>query len=177
MSPAPPPEGPPAPRRERAPRASRPDMIGYGIVPAGEGEGLLPWSWAVERLTRARNYFLATTRPDGRPHVMVLWGVWLDDDRFHFSTDRSSRKARNLAENPRCVLTPGDADEAVIVEGEARELADEAMRAPFLRAYQAKYDWDVASMNAPIFVLRPRLVFGQIEETFTRSATRWQFDD
>jgi hypothetical protein len=46
----------------------------------------------------------------------------------------------------------------------------------FARAYLAKYNWDVASMNEPVFVIRPRVVFGQIEKTFTESATRWSFD-
>jgi hypothetical protein len=31
-------------------------------------------------------------------------------------------------------------------------------------------------MNEPVFIVRPRVVFGQIEKTFTKSATRWQFD-
>ena len=52
------------------PRASRPHSPGYGI--AADEEGLLPWSWAAERLTVARNFFIATTRPDGRPHLMIV---------------------------------------------------------------------------------------------------------
>src|SRR6516225_7501049 len=91
-------------------------MPGYGIVGAGEGDGLLPWTWAVKHLAGSRNYFLSTTRPDGRPHVMVVWGLWLDDT-FQFSTDKTSRKAKNLTHNPHCVVCPEGADEAVIVEG------------------------------------------------------------
>ena len=75
-------------------------MPGYGI--SDSAEGILPWSWAAERLSQAHNYFVATARPDGRPHVMPVWGLWLDD-AFYFSTGASSRKARNLAANPRCV--------------------------------------------------------------------------
>jgi pyridoxine/pyridoxamine 5'-phosphate oxidase len=156
------------------PRASRPHMPGYGVVAADEGEGLLPWSWARDRLTSARNYFISTVRPDGAPHVMVIWGLWLDE-RFLFSTDRGSRKARNLAANPRCVITPEDGAEAVIVEGTASELADAAERRRFDAAYQAKYGWDTSENPSPVFAVTPRLVFGQIEKTFTKSATRWQF--
>ena len=51
-----------------APRAGRPQMpSGYGINRSTD-EGLLPWSWVQERLTTARNYWIATARPDGRPH-------------------------------------------------------------------------------------------------------------
>jgi hypothetical protein len=58
-----------------APKASRPHMPGYGIVPADSGDGLLEWAWAVERLNRSRNYWIATARPDGRPHVAPVWGT------------------------------------------------------------------------------------------------------
>ena len=52
---------------DRDPAASRPHMPGYGIAPAGDGDGLLPWSWAVHRLEGAVRYWLATTGPDGSP--------------------------------------------------------------------------------------------------------------
>jgi pyridoxine/pyridoxamine 5'-phosphate oxidase len=159
-----------------APRASRPNLPGYGIVGETEGKGLLPFSWAAERLAKARNYFLSTVRPDGSPHVMVIWGVWLDD-RFYFSTGKGSRKARNLAVNPRCVVVPEDGREAIIVEGQASELKDRGELDRFNREYQRKYDWDVSSMSEPVFVVKPSVAYGQIEETFTQSATRWQFGD
>jgi Pyridoxamine 5'-phosphate oxidase len=159
-----------------APRASRPDMPGYGIVPEGEGEGLLPWSWARDRLVAARNYLVATTRPDGGgPHVMPVWGLWLDET-FLFSTGKTSRKAKNLAHNPRCVVCPaGDAEEAVIVEGVARPFEYAAALKPFFAEYERKYGMDVSSMGEPVYLVVPRVVFGQIEKTFTKSATRWTF--
>jgi hypothetical protein len=157
------------------PRASRPIAPGYGIVAETEGEGLLPWSWAAERLGAARNYFLATVREDGRPHLMVLWGLWLDE-AFTFSTGRTSVKARNLAKNPRCVVSCEGGEEAVIVEGTAREITDAGALARFAAAYKVKYDWDVSAMNEPVYALIPRIVFGQIEKTFTKSATKWTFD-
>ncbi len=150
-------------------------MPGYGLAAENEGEGLLPWSWAAERLAQARNYFLATTRPDGRPHVMVVWGLWLDD-AFLFSTGRESRKGRNLAANPNCVVCPDDGEEAVIVEAVVDEVTDRAALARFAAEYQKKYEWDVSSMSEPVFAARPRVVYGQIEKTFTKSATRWTFD-
>jgi pyridoxine/pyridoxamine 5'-phosphate oxidase len=149
-------------------------MPGYGIVAAEEGDGLLPWTWARERLAAARNYFLATTRPDGGPHVMVVWGLWIDDT-FQFSTGKASRKAKNLAAEPRCVVCPEGAEEAVVVEGVAADLTEERARARFFAAYEAKYGMDVSSMGEPLYVVMPRIVFGQIEKTFTKSATRWIF--
>jgi len=154
-------------------------MPDYGVSDAGEGEGLLPWEWAAERLSISHNYLVATTRPDGRPHVMPVWGLWLDD-AFYFSTGRQSRKARNLGANPYCVVTTDQADEAVILEGVAEEVADRASLEPFYEAYKEKYDWDLVQMgfdNEPVYAVRPRVVFGVRERDFTGSATRWTFVD
>jgi hypothetical protein len=153
------------------PRASRPNMPGYGIADEGE---LLPWSWARDKLTQARNYFIATTCPDGRPHLSVVWGLFLDD-QFLFSTGRDSRKGKNLAHDPRCSIAPGDADEAVLLDGVARALDDDGLRARWVAEYKTKYDIDVSSMPDAPYVVKPVRVFGQIEETFTKTATRWTF--
>ncbi|MBW8766979.1 MAG: hypothetical protein JF630_12380, partial [Geodermatophilales bacterium] len=59
------------------PPADRPVMPGYGILPADEGSGLIPWAEVERRLAIAHDYWLATVALDGRPHVMPLWGVWL----------------------------------------------------------------------------------------------------
>lgn len=87
-------------------------MPDYGIKQSDEG--LLPWSWAEERLTTSRNYWVTTLWPDGRPHSMPVWGVW-DGEALWFSSGRRSRKARNLAADPRCVVTTENADEPVVV--------------------------------------------------------------
>src|SRR5262245_1171592 len=81
--------------------ATRPAVPGYEF--STEKTGLLPWKWAVKRLKKSRQYWIATTRPDGSPHLMIIWGLWLEDS-FWFSTGAKSRKARNMAENPRCVV-------------------------------------------------------------------------
>src|SRR6266487_2885480 len=113
------------------PRASRPYMPGYGIVGPTEGSGLLPWSWAEERLTASRNYWVASSWPDGRPHAMPVWGVW-DAGAFWFSSSRRSRKARNLDFYPRCVVTTENAVEPVVVEGLAEVVTDPAALARML---------------------------------------------
>src|SRR3979409_1479277 len=101
------------------PKASRPHMPGYGIAAANDGKGLFPWSWATERLTKARTYWIATTRSNGQPHVMPVWGVWIDD-AFYFSTGQQSRKARNLLQNPRCTICCELGEAQLIIEGQAR---------------------------------------------------------
>lgn len=158
------------------PRADRPQMPGYQLASVSDGE-LLPWSWVVERLERSRNYFISTTRPDGRPHSMPVWGVWLND-AFWFNTGSRSRKVRNLATNAQCVITTEGADECAIVEGEAQRVTDAGDLARFVDAYRAKYDWSLAESADPTFVVRPRVVFGFVEaaDRFAKTATRWRFE-
>ncbi|MFY9611893.1 MAG: (4Fe-4S)-binding protein [Blastocatellia bacterium] len=164
------------PARRKIPKGSRPHMPGYGILDAKSGSGLLPWSVAVERLTKPRNYWIATTRPDGRPHAMPVWGIWLED-RFYFSTGQHSRKARNLAANPRCVVCAEPGDHAAIVEGVTRLTTDPSLLKRFCAAYQAKYDWDMEGFAEPIYEVHPVVAFAftSDEEEFTGSATRWEF--
>jgi len=146
-------------------------MPNYGIETGVKG--MLPWRWALDRLTKTRNYFLITVRGDGRPHMMPVWGVWMDN-RFYFSTGKTSVKARNLSKNANCVLSTGDAEEVVIAEGTAGTVSDKAVLKKFGAAYRKKYDFDVLGMREPIFAIRPRVAFGQIEKTFPRTATRWK---
>jgi hypothetical protein len=162
-----------------APRASRPYMPGYGL-PEG-AEGLLPWSWAETRLASSHVYWLATTRADGRPHLMPVWGLWLEG-ALHFSTGRQSRKARNLDSNANCAIATDQAREAVVVEGIALEVMDVGLRKRFLSLYQAKYQYDMSSMESdilslrePIYAVQPRTAFGLDEEASLHSATRWRF--
>jgi hypothetical protein len=164
--------------KQNEPKASRPYMPGYGIADAEGGSGLLEWSWASERLTGSHNYWLATARADGRPHVMPVWGLWLDE-MFYFSTGRQSRKARNLADNPHCVVCTERADEAVIVEGAIEIITDPELLRPFYDAYKAKYGWDLEQepfASEPVYAIRPRVAFGLVEAAMTDSATRWTFD-
>ncbi len=93
-------------------------MPGYGIVGADEGSGLLPWSWAVERLRAARNFWVCTVRPDGRPHAMPVWGAW-SGEALLFSSAVPSRKMVNLRLNPQVVVTTEEAENPVVIEGRA----------------------------------------------------------
>ena len=108
---------------------------------------------------------------------MPVWGVWLDD-RFYFSTGKESRKARNLAARPDCVVCSDFGDEAIIVEGVVEGVADQPLYQRFARAYEAKYQWDMEGFAEPLYAVRPVVAFAFISRTgeFTGSATRWKFD-
>jgi hypothetical protein len=149
-------------------------MPGYGLAPASGGDGLLPWSWAQERLARSHNYWISTVSPGSRAHAAPVWGVWLDDV-FYFSTAPGSRKERNLRADPRCVVTTESAEEAVIAEGDAAPSTDAAALAAFKKAYDEKYAWDIETEG--IIAVTPRVVFGFIEHAgrFQKTATKWAF--
>ena len=154
-------------------------MPGYDL-PEGS-ERLIPWSWADKRLEESHNYWLATVRPDGRPHLMVIWGLWLDG-LFYFSTGSRSRKTRNLEGNAHCVIGSDQSHEAVVVEGVAEKVLDLELLQRLLASYERKYDYDMATMRndilelrEPMFAVRPEIAFGLDEEVGMENATRWRF--
>jgi hypothetical protein len=159
---------------------SRPFMPGYGTLDPNAGTGLLPWSWAEERLTRSHDYWLATVTPNGRPHVMPVWAVLLDD-RLWFSSANGSRKARNLGRSRYASLTTDDAAEPVVAEGPVELITDVGKLELMLAAENAKYGTDygmdmVGPETNSCFALSPEKVFGLDSSDFTGSPTRWSFD-
>ena len=164
----------PAKTAKSHPKADRPFAPGYGIVGAADGKGLLPWAWVARKMNRCRTFWLATIHAGHhRPHVMPVWGVWLDD-AFFFSTGRKSRKGQNLAANPACTITNDDGEEAAIIEGAAAQVEDAAALERVAAAYKKKYKMDPRSMGEPMFRVQPSRIFGFVEKTFPQSATRWK---
>jgi hypothetical protein len=158
---------------------TRPFMPGYGTLGPTEGSGLLPWSWAEERLTQSHDYWLATVTPDGRPHVMPVWAV-LSEDRLWFSSSNGSRKARNLAGTPYASLATDDPLEPVVAEGPVELITDIATLERMLAAENAKYGADYGmDMLDPAqnscFAMSPARVLGLASSDFTGSPTRWSF--
>jgi nitroimidazol reductase NimA-like FMN-containing flavoprotein (pyridoxamine 5'-phosphate oxidase superfamily) len=154
-------------------------MPGYGVLPAEQGSGLIPWPEIERRLTVSHDYWVATVRPDGRPHVMPVWGVWFDG-RLWFSSGLRSRKARNLAAEPRCTITTDQAQDPVVLDGLAEQVVDADGIAAFLAVMNGKYD---AGMTAAFldpavngtFAVRPQRVIALSHDDFTGSPTRWTF--
>jgi hypothetical protein len=161
------------------PRVSRPHMPGYGVVGPFQGRGLLPWAWAEERLVTSHEYWLATVHPTGRPHVMPVWGVWTGGAAW-FSSSPHSRKTRNIATDPRAVITTDNPLQPVVVEGVVETIVDGASIGHFTEWVNTKYQTDLSvaffTDNA-CFRLEPWRVFSLDEAEFTSSPTRWVFRD
>jgi general stress protein 26 len=146
-----------------------------------------PWREGSESLAKAEIFWLATVRPDGRPHITPLLSVWMDG-ALYFCTGAGERKAKNLAQNPYCVLLTGcnalNEGLDLVVEGEARRTRDEAALQRLADLYAAKYTgWHFTVRDgafwgeggeALVYELAPATAFG-----FGRgemySQTRWQF--
>jgi len=154
-------------------------MPGYGTLPEDEGRGLLPWSWAEERLASSHDYWLATVSEDGTAHLMPVWALW-HEGRLWFSSSNGSRKARNLGARPRCTVSTDNPLEPVVVQGRASRVTDRDALLAVLRAENAKYGTDYgADMVDPasnsVFALRPEWVFALDSADFTGTPTRFIF--
>jgi general stress protein 26 len=148
-----------------------------------------PTSWAEGRqvLEQAEVFWLATVRPNGRPHVTPLLAIW-QDGALYFSTGPDEQKARNLTHNPRCVLTTGcnSLEEGLdlVIEGDAVLIEDEATLRRLADQYATKYGWqfsvrDGAFYNdhggeALVYAVPPTRAFG-FGKGDTYSQTRWRF--
>lgn len=161
-----------------APKAGRPGVPEtYAVASATEGE-VLPWAWAEDRLASSRNYWVVTVRPDGRPHAMPVWGVWMDG-AFYFGTAPDSRKARNLLADPRACVHLESGDEVVVLEGVMAEVTATGDLRRIGEALSAKYgiEMDMTEMGAVVHRMVPAVAFGWTESSFPQNATRWVFDE
>lgn len=162
------------------PKRSRPHWPDAVQNPADQTTSLKPWSWALERLENSHNYWIATSRPEGSPHLMLVWGIWWQD-AFWFTTGPRTRKAKNIVAHPHCVIGTEKADEAVILEGTVEGIKDRTVWKQLVEIYNRKYGGDVGPLleasGGSVFRVQPQVAFAQDEhaENFTESVTRWQF--
>jgi len=95
------------------PKISRPKLPkGYADNPAS----FVDWEWVAEQLTESKNYWLCSVRPNGRPHVVPRWGVFIDN-KFFYDGSPETRHARNIMENSQVSLHLESGDQAVMLEG------------------------------------------------------------
>ena len=138
-------------------------------------EKFLPWSHAEERLARSRNYWICTSRADGRPHSAPVWGLW-HDGALYFGTHRDSRKARNIARNPHVSIHLESGDDVVIIEGAVEEVDQKAVARQLDAACRKKYRMPMSVMPESVcFRVRPRVVLAWTEADFPNNSTRWEF--
>jgi Pyridoxamine 5'-phosphate oxidase len=147
-------------------------------LPEGYGRPSRTLRWAAvrERLEQAHGYWFATTRPDGRPHVVPLDGIWLDD-LWYFGGAPQAVHQRNLRHNQRAAINLPDPAAAVIVEGMAEFVtltADQARSlAAASRVKYPGYGATAAGYAGGVWRLRPSVAFAW--ERLDVDATRFRF--
>jgi pyridoxine/pyridoxamine 5'-phosphate oxidase len=164
------------------------------------GDEPIPWSRALDQLEAATttdpsedhgptSFWLATVRPDGQPHVAAVGALWVEG-AFYFPSGPGTRKSRNLAENPHCVISVSLPDLDLVVEGTAVKVTDSATLEGLARRYAAQ-GWPAsvkdgaftAAFSAPsagpppwdLYTVTPRTAFG-VATAKPFGATRWRFD-
>jgi nitroimidazol reductase NimA-like FMN-containing flavoprotein (pyridoxamine 5'-phosphate oxidase superfamily) len=164
-----------------APARDRPDLP-KGYIKRGP-KGMLAWADADAILRLGRFYWLATTDPDGRPHLIQTWAAWIDGELWFEGSERT-RWARNLARDPRVGFGTQTGTRAVMAEGTvtvARGL-EQDLAARIAKQYAAKYGRTFAYRPKPeqymtghAFRARPTKVIAFDVKRFDTSATRFRF--
>jgi hypothetical protein len=67
--------------------------------------------------------WLTTINPDGSPHVTAV-GVIFENGNMYFSSGPNTRKSRNIADDPRCVVSVATHPFDIVVEGAATRVTD-----------------------------------------------------
>lgn len=154
------------------------------------GEKPIPWSRALEQLDAGfdATCWLATTRPDGRPHTAGIGALWFEG-KFYIVTGADTRKGRNLAKNANCVVSVALKGLDLVVEGRAVKVTDDATLQRLAKVF-ADQGWPAtvkdgaftAPYSAPsagpppwdLYMIKPKTAFGvATAEPF--GATRWRF--
>jgi hypothetical protein len=158
-------------------------MLGDAAMPA-------QWPRAREHLEEApATYWLATVRPDGRPHVRPVLAVWVEGG-LYFCAGERTRKAKNLALKSHCAVTVEQEPLDLVVEGIAAKVRDADRLQRVADAYASTYEWHVTvrdgafhdTEGAPtagpppydVYEVTPTTAFGfGTDESL--SPTRWDF--
>jgi hypothetical protein len=160
------------------PRAERPHLPpGYGISDTPPGPTFADWPRVDRQLVDARSYWVCSVGSASRPHAAPVWGVWLDGV-LYFSTDRGSRKGRNLAAHPNIAVHLESGEDVVILEGRVQEVLDPARMERIEAVYRAKYDVGLdpgGPAEVVVYALRPRTALTWQEHDFVESPVRWRF--
>jgi hypothetical protein len=176
-----------APKRATTPNGKGPagkNLDIYGAAP-------IPWSRPLKQLeaNTAGSFWLATTTPDRRPHVAGVGALWVDG-KIYVVTGARTRKGRNLAANPNCVLSVSLTGIDLVVEGSAVRITDRPTLLRLAKRYAAQ-GWPAsvsgealtAEYSAPsagpppwnLYVVRPTMAFG-VATAEPHGAMRWEFE-
>ena len=167
---------PPPAHTGPAPVARRPRFPNEYGVPS-HSKGLLPWSHATERLTKADHYWICTVGADSRPHATPVDGVWLNDC-LYFGGSSEARWRRNLSANCAMCVHLENAMDVVMLEGNARvEPVGHALAQQLAEVANKKYGYGMQATEYEkngVLTFRPRVAFAWTN--IGKDSTRFEFD-
>lgn len=157
----------------------------YGLDP-------IPWSRALEALESTeptQTSFIATTRPDGRPHLAGVGALW-DGGKVYIVSGAGTRKSRNLARNANCAISMALKGIDLVFEGWAERVTDDETLQRIAKRYGDQgwpavvkdgaftYDYSAPSAGPPpwdLYAVTPTTIFGVLSDE-PGGATRWRFE-
>jgi Pyridoxamine 5'-phosphate oxidase len=161
------------------------DRYGSAELPWSRPRDILASDTPKENLT----FFVATVRPDGRPHSAGVGAVWVDG-ALYFVSGPGTRRARNLAANPACSVSVSLRGIDLVLEGEAHRVTDSSMLERVAAVYSADGGWPAtvegdaltAPFSAPsagpapwhLYRLTLHTAIG-VASAEPHGATRWDF--
>jgi nitroimidazol reductase NimA-like FMN-containing flavoprotein (pyridoxamine 5'-phosphate oxidase superfamily) len=160
---------------------------------SSEGATVLSWEEARSRLAdlgQVATHWLATVRPDGRPHVVPVGATW-SNGAVYFTTGQGTRKGKNLESNPHCVISFATRGLDLVVEGRAYTVTDTATLERVAGLYRSG-GWPATvrdgALDAPysapttgpapydVYKLTPTTVYGfGTSDEMVNHPTRWRF--
>ena len=100
--------------------------------------GDLTWSEICERFDGVRNWWIATSGPDG-PHSVPVWGVVIKQTLYFYGQPDGVR-TRNLQADQRMVAHLESGENVLILHGRALTANRKIDDADVVSSYAAKYD-------------------------------------
>ena len=142
----------------------------------------LTWDWVAEQVTGSKNYWLCSVRPDGRPHVIPRWAVFLDG-KVYYDGSPETRHSRNIEWNPNISVHLESGTEAIMLEGTSRtaDRPSPELGKRLSQEYKKKYrefgyapapnSWD----EGGLFVFTPRQCIAWTK--FNENPTKFIFEE
>ena len=143
----------------------------------------------LERTDYRATHWLATTDPDGRPHVAGVGAMW-DGGKFYVVSGPRTRKSMNMARSPKATIAVSMPDVDLVMEGTVARVTDAETLARLAKRY-ANQGWPAeardgaitAPYSAPSAGPGPWYLYEFTPATATavataepHGATRWKLD-
>ena len=158
----------------------KPTKITRPTFPQGYADkpiSYLTWEWVTAQLTESKHYWLCSVRPNGHPHVVPRWCVYVDG-KICYDGSPETRHTLNLRSNPNVTVHLESGAEVIILEGTCRmaEKPSPELGKKLSRAYKKYKDlgyaprpnaWD----GGGLFVFTPRQCIAW--SNFTENPTKF----